>query len=82
MFCRHENSIALTPPDQLGDAPVATSRLDLPKRILRETGQTMSEYAVVLGVITVAAVAMIGLLSSALRPHFESVASAISGLIP
>jgi len=85
MFCRHQhNRIAhLRPPDH-GDAEVASpTRLGLLKQTLAETGQTMSEYAVVLGVVVIAAVVSIGLLSTALRENFfTNVASTISGLAP
>ena len=40
-----------------------------------EWGQTMAEYAVVLGVITIAGVATFGALSSGIRDLFEQVAA-------
>jgi Flp pilus assembly pilin Flp len=43
-----------------------------------EWGQTMSEYAVVLGVITIAGVAAFGTLSVAVRDLFEQVATLLS----
>jgi Flp pilus assembly pilin Flp len=43
-----------------------------------EWGQTMSEYAVVLGVITIAGVATFGTLSSAIRNLFEQVSTLFS----
>jgi len=48
----------------------------------RETGQTMSEYAVVLGVIVLGVIAAIGLFSAAVAGRFTSVGTTIAGLIP
>jgi len=41
---------------------------------LREDGQTMSEYAVILGVITLAIVAAVGVLTTAISGAITSVA--------
>jgi Flp pilus assembly pilin Flp len=48
----------------------------------REAGQTMSEYALVLGVVMLAVLAAIGALSVAITGHFTSVTTAINGLLP
>ena len=48
----------------------------------REEGQTMTEYAVTLGVITLAVVGVIGLLSTTIVSIIGNVASAITGLAP
>ena len=42
-----------------------------------EAGQTMAEYAVVLGVITIAVVVTLGLLSSAIQNTLNNVISVI-----
>jgi Flp pilus assembly pilin Flp len=42
-----------------------------------EGGQTMAEYAVVLGVITIAVVVTLGLLSSAIQNTLNNVISAL-----
>ncbi len=42
-------------------------------KIRREDGQTMSEYAVILGVITPAIIVALGLLSEAVRARLETV---------
>ena len=42
-----------------------------------ETGQTMAEYAVVLGVITIAVVVTLGLLSSQISTLLSSVVTAM-----
>jgi Flp pilus assembly pilin Flp len=47
-----------------------------------EQGQTMSEYGVVLGVITIGVVVAIGLLSTAVQGNIGDVASAIVDSIP
>jgi Flp pilus assembly pilin Flp len=47
-----------------------------------EEGQTMTEYAVTLGVITVAVIGVIGLLSTSIVNIIGRVASAITGLAP
>jgi Flp pilus assembly pilin Flp len=49
--------------------------MDLVKRheASREEGQTMAEYAVVLGVITIAVVAVFGLLSTAIQGAVNTV---------
>ena len=47
-----------------------------------EDGQTMSEYAVVLGLIVLGVIAAIGFLSVAVTGHLNSVATAIGGLLP
>ena len=43
----------------------------------RQEGQTMAEYAVVLGVITIAVVVTLGLLSGAINAQLGSVISAL-----
>ena len=48
----------------------------------REAGQTMSEYAVVLGVIMLTVITAIGVLSVAITGHFTSVTTMINGLLP
>jgi len=48
----------------------------------RQDGQTMAEYAVVLGSIVLACVAIVGLLSSAIVQRFGTVATTIKGLLP
>jgi Flp pilus assembly pilin Flp len=48
----------------------------------REEGQTMTEYAVTLGVITLAVIGVIGLLSTTIVNIIGNVASAITGLAP
>ena len=42
-----------------------------------ETGQTMAEYAVVLGVITIAVVVTLGLLSTAIKNTLNNVISSL-----
>ena len=46
----------------------------------RETGQTMSEYGVVLGVIVLAAIAAIGVLGLAISGDIGAVATKIGSL--
>jgi len=48
----------------------------------REAGQTMAEYAVVLGTIVLAVIGVIGVLSTSIVSRFGNVASAIKGLVP
>ena len=48
----------------------------------REEGQTMTEYAVTLGVISLAVVGIIGLLSTSIVNIIGNVVSAITGLAP
>jgi Flp pilus assembly pilin Flp len=50
--------------------------------IRSEHGQTMSEYAVVLGVIVIGVVSAIGLLSSAVATHLQNVATTVGGIVP
>jgi Flp pilus assembly pilin Flp len=45
--------------------------------IMSEAGQTMAEYAVVLGVITIAVVVTLGLLSTAIKNLLNNVISVI-----
>jgi Flp pilus assembly pilin Flp len=54
----------------------------IPAFIRRQEGQTMAEYAVVLGTIVLACVAIIGLLSSAIVSRFGTVATTIKELLP
>jgi Flp pilus assembly pilin Flp len=46
-------------------------------RMGREEGQTMAEYAVVLGVITIAVVVTLGLLSDAIKATLTNVIAAL-----
>lgn len=48
--------------------------------IRSDRGQTMAEYAVVIGLITVSVVAAIGALSGALVTHIGGIAKLIEGL--
>ena len=48
----------------------------------REEGQTMAEYAVVLGTIVLACVAIIGLLSGTIVTRFGTVVDAIRDMLP
>jgi Flp pilus assembly pilin Flp len=50
---------------------------DLLHHLRDETGQTMAEYAVVLGVITIAVVVTLGLLSSKISSLLSSVISSM-----
>jgi Flp pilus assembly pilin Flp len=49
----------------------------LPADIADEAGQTMAEYAVVLGVITIAVVVTLGLLSTAIKNTLNNVISTL-----
>jgi Flp pilus assembly pilin Flp len=49
------------------------------KRFELEAGQTLSEYSVVLAVITIAGVAAVGLLSGNIATAIESAAAIIGG---
>lgn len=46
-------------------------------RLRDESGQTMAEYAVVLGVITIAVVVTLGLLSSAIQSTLSNVIASL-----
>jgi Flp pilus assembly pilin Flp len=46
-------------------------------RLQDESGQTMAEYAVVLGVITIAVVVTLGLLSSAIQSTLTNVIASL-----
>ena len=48
----------------------------------RQDGQTMAEYAVVLGTIVLACIAIIGLLSGAIVQRFGTVATTIKEMLP
>ena len=48
----------------------------------RQDGQTMAEYAVVLGTIVLAVVTIVGLLSTAIVTRFGTVATTIKELLP
>jgi Flp pilus assembly pilin Flp len=48
----------------------------------REEGQTMAEYAVVLGTIVLAVIGVVGVLSTSIVNRFGAVASTITGLVP
>ncbi len=48
----------------------------------REDGQTMAEYAVVLGTIVLACITIIGLLSGAILSRFDSVLTTIQDMLP
>lgn len=50
---------------------------DVLKTVQDEAGQTMAEYAVVLGVITIAVVVTLGLLSTAIQNLLNNVISVI-----
>ena len=47
-----------------------------------EHGQTMSEYAVVLGVIVLGVISAIGVFSTAVANHIQNVASTVGGIVP
>jgi Flp pilus assembly pilin Flp len=47
-----------------------------------QRGQTMTEYAVVLGSVSIAAVLVIGAISVIVTGQFEGVAAILRGLIP
>jgi hypothetical protein len=51
----------------------------MPTHFESEVGQTLSEYSVVLAVITIAAVAAVGLLSGNITTAVESAAAIVSG---
>ena len=46
-------------------------------RLRDESGQTMAEYAVVLGVITIAVVVTLGLLSTAIQSTLNNVCASL-----
>jgi Flp pilus assembly pilin Flp len=48
----------------------------------RQDGQTMTEYAVVLGTIVLGAIATLGLLSGAILSRFDSVVTTIREILP
>ena len=50
---------------------------DVLKTLREEAGQTMAEYAVVLGVITIAVVVTLGLLSTTISNTLNSVIAAM-----
>lgn len=50
--------------------------------IRSERGQTMSEYAVVLGVIVLGVIVALGALSTAVATHLQNAASTIGGIVP
>jgi Flp pilus assembly pilin Flp len=50
---------------------------DTPAKLHHEAGQTMAEYAVVLGVITIAVVVTLGLLSTAIQGTLTNVIAAL-----
>ncbi|MEP6640544.1 MAG: Flp family type IVb pilin [Gaiellales bacterium] len=45
----------------------------IPPQVVEEAGQTMAEYSVVLGVITIAVVVTLGLLSTAVKTMLGNV---------
>jgi Flp pilus assembly pilin Flp len=54
-----------------------------PQSLFRhQDGQTMTEYAVVLGTIALTCVAVIGLLSDAILGRFGSVVTTITDMLP
>ena len=53
---------------------------DLQANLTREAGQTMTEYAVVLGVITLGVIVAVGLLSLAISGKFGPVTVKIGSL--
>jgi Flp pilus assembly pilin Flp len=58
------------------------TRFPLADLFKREDGQTMAEYAVVLGTIVLAVIGIIGVLSTSIVTRFGNVASIITGLVP
>ena len=50
--------------------------------IRSEHGQTMSEYAVVLGVIVLGVVVALGTFATAVSTHLQSAASTIGSIVP
>ena len=50
--------------------------------IRRQDGQTMAEYAIVLGTIVLACVATVGLLSGAILSRFGTVLTTIKAMLP
>ncbi len=50
--------------------------------VRREDGQTMAEYAVVLGAIVLAVIGAVGFLSTAIVTRIGNVASVIRALLP
>jgi Flp pilus assembly pilin Flp len=61
------------PPEKRGLTMLDELRAD----VVSEAGQTMAEYAVVLGVITIAVVVTLGLLSTAIKNTLNNVISVI-----
>jgi Flp pilus assembly pilin Flp len=61
---------------------VMVKRFALAGLFNREDGQTMSEYAVVLGTIVLAVIGIIGIISTSIVARFGNVASVIKGLAP
>ena len=47
-----------------------------------EHGQTMSEYAVVLGVIVLGVISILGVFSTAVAAHLQNAATTIGGIVP
>jgi Flp pilus assembly pilin Flp len=58
------------------------SRTHIFRALSREHGQTMSEYALTLAVVTLAVIAAISQLSSAIEGRIGDVATRIAGLVP
>jgi Flp pilus assembly pilin Flp len=67
VVCRNLRQVCL----QGGDV------IEFINRLRDESGQTMAEYAVVLGVITIAVVVTLGLLSSAISSTLSNVISSL-----
>jgi Flp pilus assembly pilin Flp len=55
----------------------ANSVIEFFNRLRDESGQTMAEYAVVLGVITIAVVVTLGLLSTAIQNTLNNVIASL-----
>jgi Flp pilus assembly pilin Flp len=56
--------------------------LDKLELVRREDGQTMSEYAVTLGVIVLGVVAALGFFAIAVEGNLNNVATKITSLVP
>jgi len=52
------------------------------RTLSREHGQTMSEYALTLAIVTLAVIAAIGALSTAIEGRIGDVATRIASLVP
>jgi Flp pilus assembly pilin Flp len=71
-------SLSLTPPSIPGGGEYMSDFIrGLQADVSDEAGQTMAEYAVVLGVITIAVVVTLGLLSTAIKNLLNNVISTL-----